>query len=627
MSAGEQEPNVRARERACGNVGVAQPSLLQGHQQAGFATANTLSISGAGSFVLEDMASFPESQTSMPSSRPSAKPFSAVQPIDLATQLPPTWFNSIRNEENRLDSSPVPLQFRLTKPLADKVEAEVQALVRQQSVSANDAILRVMQSCMKVDVVYYDGQPVTIFCPDSAVHETLVPAPQIVSAEFLHPQRSLTVRAEKRPTRPTRATAKPQPAAHAEPTAHCSDCAIVQVYVTRKLPLSSAHANRFFRLGFLWMGHGVEHVLFTRAISVLAKQAPGAERKQKYFASHKAEPSRTCWILQRAASSRGMDLSKSFESACAPAPMGVGGYKRARGGEALSRNSASFARVAAGECSASSGDFKATTTALSSKEFPAAHVWDRDECVSVCVLSDPALPACDSPRSAPAQCGAESDDTASDARSVSPFAAQDDCAASVAEEMWCVKANADAAAAASKPCGDPLARFFRQGRSVPAPVAMPCHIPSVSRCASPLPPLLSSGVTPYDLAVPPRHTPHQAPVIASQPAAIQAVSTPLRIGESFSQTLKPLFQVPTPPASMGEFVGLSSGLADMARQDSLERGHSLVGGDDLGSHGGLPFADLLAMAPSQDASVPDLARSYSARSAMSVGSGFNFGGQ
>jgi len=557
-------------------------------------------------------------------------PFSAAQPIDLATQLPPTWFNSIRNEENRLDSSPVPLQFRLTKPLADKVEAEVQALMRQQSVSANDAILRVMQSCMKVDVVYYDGQPVTIFCPDSAVHETLVAAPQIVSAEFLHPQRSLTVRAEQNcSTRSTRASANKQCALLATTVPDSSDSIIVQVYVTRKLPLSSAHANRFFRLGFLWMGHGVEHVLFTRAISVLAKQAPGAERKQKYFASHKAEPSRTCWVLQRAASSRGMDLSKSFESASAPAPMGVGGYKRARGGEALSQNSASFARVAAGEFAFSAARTTKPQPALApvySTTVP--YEWDCDDCSSVCALGDPALAI------AGAGCaacqGGESDDTASDVRSVSSVQPIDDCCASVSSEMRCIKAEADAAAAAQKPCGDPLARFFKQGRCVPAPapLSVPCHIPSVSRCASPLQHAFSSELHSPDYAVPPRHTPHQAPVIATQPAVPQAVSTLQVVVDPFSRTAKPLFQIPTPPAALGEFAGLASGLADMTRQDSLERGHSLLGGDEQGSHGRLPFADLLNMAPaSQDASLPELARSYSARSGMSVGSGFNFAGQ
>lgn len=498
--------------------------------------------------------------------------------------------------------------------------------MRQQSVTANDAILRVMHSCMKVDVVYYDGQPVTIFCPDSAVHETLVPAPQIVSAEFVHSQQSLTVRSEpKRSTRTTRAAVKKQLDAPSQQNPDLSDCVIVQVCVTRKLPLSSAHANRFFRLGFLWTGHGVEHVLFTRAISVLAKQAPGAERKQKYFASHKAEPSRTCWILQRAASSRGMDLSKSFDSACAPAPMGVGGHKRARVVDASPQSNASFARTAAGECKVKRARRLPGQQLCAMRRTARVDAWDFDG-AELCSPPSPGVPECPQ---ALAVVGFESDDTAIDVRSVSPC--QDDDDVSIVHEMWRLKAGAEAAAAGKRSCGDPLARFFKRGCSVPPPSAVPCHIPCVSRCASPLPTphaFNAGDSSESDCAVPPRVTPHQAPVIATQaPNASQAVSTPDDDAHPFSPRSESVFQVPNPPSSMGQFVGLAAGLADMARQDSLERGHSLIGHEDHGSHGSLPFADLLALGPSQDASLPELARSYSARSGMSVGSGFNLGGQ
>jgi hypothetical protein len=556
--------------------------------------------------------------------------FPAVQPIELATQLPPTWFNSIRNTEGRLDSSPVPLQFRLSKSLADKVEAEVQALVRQQSVSAEDAIARVMQTCMKVDVVYYDGQPVSIFCPESAVHETLVPAPQIVSAEFQHTQQSLTVRSEQ--TRSTRAVwRKARMISDSSPN-DCSDCLIVQVHVTRKLPLSSAHGNRYFRLGFVWLGHGVEHVLFTRAVSVLAKQAPGADRKQKYFASHKAEPTRSCWLLQRAASGS-MDLYNSFDSASGPVPSGIGGHKRARGSMPARPVSASakFARIAAGE-------FNRPMPGL----HKAVHLWRPQALLKKASLervctSDVALPTGVLPPRY------ELEDTASDAQSVCGSTCWDDSAAVAVRELYASKAQADAATAGAR--GEPVARFFKGGHRVTPPAPLPCRIPFVSHPCSPLAPMYTFDDTPivahdFDVAVPPQDTPpQQAPLIATQArSALQAVSTPAT--HTAPAALSPastLFQVPVPPVSMGA-VSTAFGSSDILRHDSLSRGGSITWGEEHlsqhsltfpelgegGSHGLDGTGALLSVALQNPL---ELARSFSARSGMSAGSGFAFGGQ
>lgn len=201
--------------------------------------------------------------------------------MTLISPLPDIWYNSIRNSEKRLDSSPVEFVFQLSPEALRSLVAEVRA--NAQASTTADAVKATIMRAVSVDVVFYDGSPVTVFCPSSTTHETLVAKPDITSAELDTERGHVTLR------------------------------------VTRKLPLSSNHGNRYFRLGFILCLGDLQHVVFTRAVQVLAKQGP-SERKQRYWAVAKAEPERPAYVLQRFSSIQGR-LYADFDGYSAPLPL------------------------------------------------------------------------------------------------------------------------------------------------------------------------------------------------------------------------------------------------------------------------------------------------------------------
>lgn len=204
--------------------------------------------------------------------------------VSLMQDMEELFFNSVRvlgaHGGTRLDSSPFRLQFRFSGALASAVNSWLHTHT-------------IAEFPIHADVVTYDNKPIFNFALDGKYNETLVAEPSITELHYSH--------------------------------------GVLSCFVKRRLPLSSGHGQRRFRLAFLfrlaevWAAVPPSHtapngaadrpgaeLLITSPFEVLAKQGPSENRKQKYANAFEYSPQRLSVCL--AGPLRGMLLANATAS-------------------------------------------------------------------------------------------------------------------------------------------------------------------------------------------------------------------------------------------------------------------------------------------------------------------------
>jgi hypothetical protein len=106
-------------------------------------------------------------------------------PVHLLSGLPELWYNSVRVDGGKLDSSPVQLVLQVSGGLAKALRTRAAADLADSGSTIGDALSALLSAhVLDVDVVFWDGEPVTVFAPAGERHETLVDAPKITRCEL-----------------------------------------------------------------------------------------------------------------------------------------------------------------------------------------------------------------------------------------------------------------------------------------------------------------------------------------------------------------------------------------------------------------------------------------------------------
>lgn len=179
----------------------------------------------------------------------------ASKNVSLLTDVPEIWYNSIRDEHDRLDSSPINFTFDISDGLADYLKCQVGSAMRgcgRDAASRSEAKAAAMSSFCGVEVVYWDGSLPQIYVDDSIDHLSYLKSRTASFSLFSSSRRTNKWR--------------------------------VEAEVKRRMPLSSSHGLRKFRLAFEFQTPVGHEVVYTSPFFVMAKMGPrGTKRKQVHM--------------------------------------------------------------------------------------------------------------------------------------------------------------------------------------------------------------------------------------------------------------------------------------------------------------------------------------------------------
>ena len=162
----------------------------------------------------------------------------------LLSSAPAVWYNSGRNEENKLDSSPIDFVLEFSGALMNEVDHTVDDQLHRHGESRDTVTEKVLRDRISCEVLYFDGQQPVVYCAEQQDLTPLEP-PQ------LHFRRH-------------------------------GDSTRVTVSVQRKfVPISSAHGGRHMRLAFAVKFREVFTVCPTRTFEVMRKQGPPNQRRKQ----------------------------------------------------------------------------------------------------------------------------------------------------------------------------------------------------------------------------------------------------------------------------------------------------------------------------------------------------------